>query len=288
MGRGRPRVGGTDEERTETRRARVRLHVQAYRQRQKEKNLQQTITTAEETLKIVLEDPSRKLCIQSKPNSSTDNAVVCIDHKMLERKTFDALMTQAFKPRMQFEFDQSPAYKGPFFDALIARYLPDPSISTGVVGRLDMIRYGSGATPIMCSTWLLSACESSITYGADVLNEAMLSMALGVVGAELNNINLQRSAMRAYQRALIRVQNGLSSILSGSDNPDASQDFLPLSCMACTLTKLLFNRSIESASWHLDGIALLIKKNAALQAWSRPTCALFSMNIEACILHCAF
>jgi hypothetical protein len=260
MARGRPRLGGTDEERAEARRAHVRLHVQAYRQRQKEKNNQYTIPAAEKPLKILIEDPGRKLCSQLKQKDTTDNAVVYNNHKMLERKTFDALMQKASTPCMQFQLDQGPAYRGPFFDALIARYLPDPSISSGVDGRLDMFRYRSGTMPITCSTWLLSACESSTTSGADVLSEAMLSMALGMVGAELNDIHLLRSAMHAYQRALIRVQKGLSLILSGSDSPDASQDFLPLSCMACTLTELLANRSIESASRHLDGIALLIEK----------------------------
>jgi hypothetical protein len=260
MARGRPRLGGTEEECAEARRARVRFHVQAYRQRQKEKGCQKTIQTAEEPLKIVLEDPGRKLCSQSKLDTITDSAVICNHQKMLERKTFDALMKEAFEPRMKFELDQGPAYRGPFFDALIARYLPDPSISTGVEGRLDMVRYGSGAMPITCSTWLLSACESSTTYGGDVLSESMLSMALGIVGAELNDIHLLRSAMHAYQRALVRVQNGLALILSGSGNSDASLEFLPLSCMACTLTELLANRSIESASRHLDGICLLIEK----------------------------
>jgi hypothetical protein len=260
MTRGRPRLGGSDEERAEARRARVRLHVQAYRQRQKEKNNQYTIPAAEKPLEIIIEEPDRKLYRQLKQDNSTDNIVVYNHHKMLERNTFGALMQKASKPCMQFELDQGPAYRGPFFDALIARYLPDPSISSGVDGRLDMFRYRNGAMPITCSTWLLSACESSSTSGADVLSEAMLSMALGMVGAELNDINLLRSALRVYQRALIRVQKGLSLILSGSDSPDASQDFLPLSCMACTLTELLANRSIESASRHLDGIALLIEK----------------------------
>lgn len=260
MARGRPRLGGTDEERAEARRARVRLHVQAYRQRQKEKHLQHTLPGREEPLEIVLEDPGRKLCSQSKSAPQTVNAGICSHRIVLGRKMFDSLLKQAFKPCMQFELDQGPAYRGPFLDALIARYLPDPSISTGIEGKLDMIRYGSGATPITCSTWLLSACESSTTNGADVLSEALLSMALGMVGAELNDVNLLRSAMRAYQRALVRVQNGLSVILSGSDKPDASQDFLPLSCMACTFTELLVNRSIESATRHLNGIGLLIEK----------------------------
>lgn len=68
-----------------------------------------------------------------------------------------------------------------------------------------MIRYGREAVSITCSTWLLSACESSTTDGANVLSEAMLAMALGMVGAELNDTTLLRGALQAYQRALIHV-----------------------------------------------------------------------------------
>ena len=260
MARGRPRLGGTEEERAEARRARVRLHVQAYRQRQKEKRCQHTIPAVEGLLKIFIEDPGRKLGSQSKTDSASDNAVVSNHRGMLGLKAFDAIVIQAFKPRIQYEFDQGPIYRGPFFDALIARYLPDPSISTGVQGTLDMVRFGNGAMPITCSTWVLSACQNSTSHGGEMLSEAMLSMALGIVGAERNDINLLRNAMSAYQRALIRVQKGLFNILSGTGKPDASQEFLPLSCLACALTELMANRSMESTLRHLDGIGLLIEK----------------------------
>ena len=249
---------------------RVRLHVQAYRQRQKEKACPPTVPVAEEPLKIVLEDPGRKSLSQCKSDKRTEAAVVC-DQEMLEPRTFDALVKRTFKPQAQLVFDQGSVYKGPLLDALIARYLPDPSISTGVEGiALDMVRFRNGARPITCSTWLLSACHNSTTDGGDLLSEAMLSMAMGILGVERNDTNMLRSAMRAYQKALSRVQKGLLDVLSGSGKADASQEFLPMSCLACTLTELMANRSMENSSRHLDGIALLLEKYGIARLESSP------------------
>ena len=66
--------------------------------------------------------------------------------------------------------------------------------------------------------------------------------------------------MRAYQRALVRVQKGFLKITSGNRKLDPSEEYLPLSCMACALTEFMANRSMESASRHLHGIDRLIEK----------------------------
>jgi hypothetical protein len=66
--------------------------------------------------------------------------------------------------------------------------------------------------------------------------------------------------MRAYQGALVRVQKGLETITSGNRKVDQNQESLLLSCMACALTELMANRSMESASRHLHGVGQLIKK----------------------------
>ena len=236
----------------------------------KRENLPATVPVAEEPLKIVQEDPGHKLPSQCKPDNRTNTAVV-YNQEMLEPKTFDVHVTRTFKPQIQPVFNRVPVYRGPFLDALIARYLPDPSISTGVVGiALDMVRFRNGAMPITCSTWLLSTCHNSTTDGGEVLIEAMLSMAMGIVGVERNDTTLLRSAMRAYQKALSRVQKGLLEVLSGIGKGDANQEFLPMSCLACTLTELMANRSMENSSGHMDGIALLLEKYGIARLESSP------------------
>ena len=82
-----------------------------------------------------------------------------------------------------------------------------------------------------------------------------------------------RYGMRAYQRALVRVQKGLLKITSGNRKLDPSEEYLPLSCMACALTELMANRLMESASWRLHDIGR--------------TCTLYSMNIGASMQRCA-
>ena len=242
---------------------------------------------AKEPLKVVLEDPGRTLSSQSTPEKTIDTAVVC-NPKMQEPKRIATHTKQALKPQVQLVFNQASTYRGPFFDALLARFLPDPSISIGVEGiALGMISSRNGALPISCSGWLHSAYDNSTRYGSDVLNEAMLAMAMCMVAVERNDMTLLGSAMRVYQRALVRVQKGLSAILSGSGISDASRELLPMSCLACTMTELIANRSIESASRHMGGIAMLIETNGIANLESSPIARLlFYEHRVAYVAYC--
>jgi len=94
-----------------------------------------------------------------------------------------------------------------------------------------------------------------------------------------------RYGMRAYQRALVRVQKGLLKITPGNRKLDLSEEYLPLSCMACALTELMANRLMESASWRLHDIGRLIEKCGI--ASYHPTCTLYTMNIGASMQRCA-
>lgn len=166
----------------------------------------------------------------------------------------------ATQPQLPIWISQGPAYKGCFFDALLDRYLPDTTSPIGFEGMLDMFRYGAKAMPVTCSAWIISACHSAVYDGNDVLSESVLSMALTLIGAERNDPTISMTGLRAYQRALTRVQTGVAVVLAGNaTSTEMSTGFLPLSCLACAMTEFMANRSVASFSRHLDGIALLIQ-----------------------------
>lgn len=259
--RGRPRLDGTDEERAEVRRARVRLHVQAYRRRQKEKLCQDLPILAKRSITIIFEDPGRKQLSQSKANASTKSVRQSAKHDST-RTDNDEHALQRYKAQLPIPVDEGPAYRGSFLNALLDRYLSNALVPVGLEGMLEMFRYGGRAMPVTCSRWVIVACTSATYEGAEVLSESMLCMALCIIGAERNDSSVLMTGLRTYQRALTRVQKEISAFHCGDAvDSEVNPGFLPLSCLACALTELMANKSMKSFSNHLDGIAMIIQRS---------------------------
>ena len=276
MARGRPRLGGTEEERAEARRARVRLHVQAYRQRQKEKDEAHNLHPAKQGITIIYEYPGRKPHDQPELNDLTNAAGLCIRHKSTDATNKGVVALSPHGAKLPVVMNEGPAYRGSFFDALLDRYLPDATVPIGFEGMLDMFRFGIKAMPVTCSAWLITACDAATYEGAEILSESVLSMALVLIGAERNDRRISMTGLRAYQRALIRIQNGVAVVLAGNAaSSEMYRGWLPLSCMACALTEFMASRSVTNFKRHLEGIALLIQQDGPKGLELRTMRALF-------------
>ena len=157
---------------------------------------------------------------------------------------------------MLSEIDQSQVYKGAYYNALYERYKPDPQLRPD--DSMVLGGYRQGEIPYSCLSWLVAAIDGARYDASDVLADAMLSMALGVVGSQQNDMRLLTTAQRTYQTALVKINRGFST-LKLSDKPrDLTSGYLPLACFACAWVELMANRCIESFEKHLNGIASLI------------------------------
>ena len=154
-------------------------------------------------------------------------------------------------PGVLLEIDQGHANKPAFHNAFSERFNPDPEL------RPD--GYGKGTLPYSCLSWLVSAINGASQNASDVIADAVLSMALSVVGSQRNDTQLLTTAQKTYQNALTKINRRLVT-LKASDTPrDLAFTYLPLACFACAWVEVMANRSMDSFNKHMDGIASLIE-----------------------------
>ena len=271
MGGGRKRLPGTEAERAEARRARVRLHVQAFRKRQREKGSQLASTLAREPIRFIRQTPGRIFdhlaCANpGQPRHSAtavaqcDKAPIVLEIEGGKVASQDWAASQLPSPKLLVTIDVGPAAKEPFFGALLDHYLPHVSTPTSSANMADMVEFNNGAMPVTCSMWVVTACSSAIYHGTDVLSDSILSMALCIIGAQRKDDRISVAGLKTYQRALHRVQRGLGIFLKVTMSSEMTRGFLPLSCLACAMTELTAHGSMENFLRNLDGIALMIQQ----------------------------
>ena len=241
----------------------MRLRTYAYRQRQKEKRSLEV--PAQKPIAIVLEDPAskiRKRVKRAKSHANESNQ----DEDSASSPADTELVVQRQVPPSTLQIDPSSAYRGCFYATLLDRYLPAPAVTYDFDNLPDTyLSPKRGVLPTTNAAWILSACDYAIGQTNTVLSDAMLSMALCLVGAEQQNPGMTMSGLRAYQRALGSVSQGLSATAltrKGSNTfADLKQAFLGLACLACAITEIMANKSVSSFLKHLSGIGLLIQQS---------------------------
>jgi hypothetical protein len=259
MARGRPRLAGTVEERAEARRARVRMHVQAFRQRQKDRNSPHHLAVSGGQFAIVVEDPGLKLEHEADAAASSVTKVYTTSSVCSVKPGDPSTQTATHQISLPKVFDQGHAYKVAFYSALLESYKPAGNMSLNNKGLVVEGRYEQEPIPSTCETWIFSACYSPSMYGADALGDAMLSMALGVVGAHQSEMQLIVTGRRMYQKALSKVSRSLTALQSSRQSAELTIGILAATCLACAWVELMANRSSKNFEKHLDGIASLFE-----------------------------
>ena len=254
---GRPRLPGTEAERAELRRAKVRANVQAFRKRQREKKL------AEEN--EMIEAGARG----SSPSQFTERNSVSPVPSLINLSLSDSsspspephhveVATDIEQWLWAIPLEMGVRMAGPSYqDAFIAD-LEDKSLSLhsgcshsqcGPKRRLS----------VCCATWTTSITLDMGKPETDVLMEALLAVSLAIIGRDRRDKDMVLRAAYVQNRALRRFRYALTMYEEGDKRVD--ETLLSLTALTCAMSEIIANKSWANFNRHLLGVGALIYHN---------------------------
>jgi hypothetical protein len=237
---GRPRAPGTEEERAEARRAKVRVNVQAFRRRQKEK-------------KLVAEAESKAR--QDRERFAQLHVPDFFDESSLST---ESLRSSPSSCRTTPESD----YADP--DSWIWYLSRDLVTQSGYHDEFlnldsneqyppqmpqDLLGYDSQERIASCSSWLNSAMLEIGGPGTDLVTDALLASALTVVSQDRNDPDMALHGAYVQSRAIRRLRIALQQFAANEASYCTSM--LSLAALTCAMSELLASQSWTHFSNHL-------------------------------------
>jgi hypothetical protein len=241
---GRPRIPGTDEERAQARRVKVRANVQAFRRRQKQKKLAEDVADCAGGVRPdqclendFINDQPPIQCLESIP-SIPDSAITTFQ---------DTVWAIPLEFGARFV---GTTYKEAFVSALQTKYIPSQT-------ALERVPYGpEKRLSICCSTWVSSATIAISKPETQILMGALLAASLAIVGRDRKDENMARQAACMQTRALQSLRHALARYSKGDGSIDPNT--LSLTALTCAMSELIANESWENYNRHLMGVGALI------------------------------
>ena len=290
MPRGRPRLPGTEAERAEARRAKVRQNVQAFRARQKTKPVADSVetessSTPDSSNSSIGSSKSSKTSGSTSPPQSDKHTVHWItplqqdyDEKFADSPSKVALVEyvqghQSFKPSQADSFviqipispNASPEYRKAFLAALYDRFHPDTSSSPRPRNATQLQLTAN----IPCSSWVEAACYMFGNSASTTLAEATLAAALAVIGAERSQQEISIESLRVYLLAMKKIRSDLLKILKEPDGKKRDLRPIFLASFACSNVEFLCNNNLVNMLEHIKGMGSLIQRRG-VQAMQPP------------------
>ncbi|KAK5223584.1 hypothetical protein LTR72_004970 [Exophiala xenobiotica] len=255
---GRPRIPGTEEERTEARRAKVRANVQAFRRRQREKKL--TEAAAPRT-----NHPFSKQPVQAEATGegvigpATVLALASISRDPLVSSEDTEPWLWAISSECGASLNGT-TYRDALITALQDKYLPSQT-------NLSRIQYEPQRKfSICCSTWITSATLEMGRPETKVLMEALVAASLAIIGRDQKNEDMTLLAAYVHTRALQKLRYALTRFSEGDRS--ICPTMLSLTALVCAMSELIANQSWDNFNRHLSGVGALIF-HGGLQGLSR-------------------
>jgi hypothetical protein len=255
---GRPRAPGTEEERADARRAKVRANVQAFRRRQKEKKL------AEAAAKAVEEDDDRRvgglICrdgfLDASSASATDTASISARSSPGRTSSFQSFPEQDYAEpdSWMWQLTRDLAANEPYQDLFVSALQKDRyrmSARTKETATYEAFRAFAGCG----STWFHVVMMETVEPGLEIMNDACLASALTIIGRERGDQDLLMSAAYVQSRALRQLRESLQQWGEGVSLCPVS---LSMGALTCAMAELMANRSWDSFAGHLNGVGLLL------------------------------
>lgn len=255
---GRPRAPGTEAERAEARRAKVRANVQAFRRRQKEKKLAEAASKA----------------VQDDEGSGRVGGVICRDGFLdasstsAETASVSARSSPGLTPSFQtfpeqdyvdpdswiWQLTRDLAANGPYQDLFVSAMQQDGLWSGS--GESDVSSYEPFRAFAGCgSTWFHVVMMETVDPGLGIINDACLAAALNIIGSERGDQDIAMSAAYIQSRALRSLRYSLQHWGDGAPLCPVS---LSMAALTCAMTELVTTRSWDSFAGHLNGVGSLL------------------------------
>lgn len=295
MPRGRPRLPGTEAERAEARRAKVRQNVQAFRARQKTK----PVVDSAETDSSSTPDSSKSSNgsgQSSKSSNSTSpqrrdkhkvhwitplkqddderfdesQSEVALVEYVQGRKSFKSSDPNSFTVNIPISPNASPEYRKAFLAAFYDRFHPDTSSSPQPRNATQLQLTAN----VPCSSWVESACYMFGDSASATLSEATLAAALAVIGAERSQHEISIESLRIYLLAMKKIRSDLFKMLREPDGKRRDLRPLFLASFACSNVEFMCNNNLVAMLEHVKGMGSLIQRRG-VQAMQSPDMRIF-------------
>lgn len=252
---GRPRIPGTEEQRAEARRAKVRANVQAFRRRQKEKKLAELVgghqfNDHKGESSYSHQAREEVLCEQEEANASP--TFLSLDPISPE----SSVTSEEAEPwlwAIPSEFGAriiGTTYQDTLTSILQDEYLPSHP-------NLKCFQYEpKKRVSICCSIWTTSATLEMGRPETKVLMEALLAASLAIVGRDQRDEDMTLQAAYVQTRALQKLRFALTRYTEGDRT--ISANMLSLTALTCAMSELIANQSWDNFNRHLLGVGALI------------------------------
>lgn len=260
---GRPRLPGTESERAEARRAKVRANVQAFRKRQKEKKLANQVLVAsddeDQFLQFILNDDhdSDSLLLSAddislRSSSSSPNPDPYLSIAASSTTTIQNPESWLWAIPLELGVKiGGTSHKDTFTAVLQNEYL---IADTSLVGSLEAGQERSFS--ICCGTWTTSLLLNAKRQETSVLMQAMLAAALAIVGRDRKDQDVALHAAYVQSQALRRFRWSLTKYEEGDQSIDPM--LLSVTALTCAMSELIANQSWPNFNRHLLGVGALI------------------------------
>jgi hypothetical protein len=241
---GRPRAPGTDAERAEARRAKVRVNVQAFRRRQKEKKL------AAEALVKANQERNFLSLPDDLSESASSLATTASPSPSWQEQESDYADPDSWIWQLSHDLSNDSSYQDAFLAALQHRCLPYQQIQDRVVYE-PCKRFS-----ICASAWLPAGALEIGVSSNQIMSDAVLASALTIVGRSRGDIDMTMRGAFIQSRALRGLRITLQELASEHGTASA---ILPMQALTCAVAELLSNNSWDNFASHLTGVGALIE-----------------------------
>jgi hypothetical protein len=281
---GRPRAPGTEAERAEARRAKVRANVQAFRRRQKEKKL---ADAAAKVLQAPIETPEyfsediSSLYPGGVPrvggailrdgyldagSVSTDGSVVSGRSSpgtsfstMIGFTEQDYADPDSWIWQLTRDLASNAPYQEIFVDAMQAKGFwspPPPGSTMKCQSTREILSYEPFRAFAGCgATWFHSVMMETVDPGLEIMNDACLASALTMTGRERRDDDMLMSASLIQGRAMRHLRGSLQSWAEGTPLCPIS---LSMAALTCAMSELTTTQSWANFANHLAGVGSLL------------------------------
>ena len=235
---GRPRAPGSEEERAEARRAKVRVNVQAFRRRQKEKK-----SAVEAEVKAYQE---RKRFGQLQfPNLFDDPSVTTDSTRLSPSSCRTSPESDYADPDSWIWLTRDLVSHSLYYHSFLTSAEDEPfplELPRDLLGH-------DAQEQIQRASWLSFAMLEDGGAGTNLVTDALLASALTVISQDQNDPDMALQGAYIQSRAIRRLRIALQQLAANEVNYCTSM--LSLAALTCAMSELLASHSWTHFSNHL-------------------------------------